>query len=354
MRTLCNGTAGFVIVLTISIGSANAQSYLEQLERGFGGLLRGQPSDPQATDEVAAPGYLGLVADELDPPGNGVVILNVYPGGPADNAGLREGDVVVGVERTPVRNLNEMAAAVEQFAPGAPIQFTVQRDGELRSLRVTAGTRPSEAPASGAELQADERLPSPREAPDAGESRSRPTLGVTVVEATEDVRARYGLTAQRGAVVTAIRPSSPADRAGVPLGAVIVSADGQRVDDTRDLLDILAQAQVGQEIELGYYAGNELVRRSVPLAAAPPQREERLLPPRDGAPLLDGLRSRGGRRPVLDGLGRVLDGITDQTGPPAANGGRTLDEIGRLYEQLDRMQQRIDDLERRLAELEAE
>ena len=353
MRTLCKGTVGFLIVLTISVGSATAQSYLEQLERGFGGLFRDQPRNPQAADEVATPAYLGLLAHELDPPGTGVVIVNVYPGGPADDAGLREGDVVISVERTPVRNLNEMADAVERFAPGAPIQFTVQRDGELHSLRVTAGARPTQEPASGAG-QPDERLPLPREAPAARDVRSRPTLGVTVVEATEDVRGRYGLTVQRGAVITAIQPASPADRAGLPLGAVIVSADGQRVDDTRDLLDILAQAQVGQEIELGYYAGNELVRRNVLLTAAPPQREERLLPPRDGAPLLDGLRSRGGRRPVLDGLGRVLDDITDQPGGPAANDGRALDEIGRLYEQLDRMQQRIDDLERRLAELETE
>lgn len=353
MRSLRAAMAASLMILAACVSSVSAQSYLEQLEQGLGSLLRGQNPDTSEVDPADTPAYLGLVGDDLDPPGGGVVVLMVYPEGPAQSAGLREGDVIVAVDSGPIRSLDDMAAAIARAAPGTSLRFTVQRDGDLRSLPVTAGTRPAETPAT-SEAGSGRNEPLPLPPGDVRlEADERATLGVTVVETSEAVRARYGLAARRGAVITAIRPGSPADQSRLPLGGVIVSAAGQRVDTTADLLDVLGQSQPGQSIEIGYYAGNELYRRQVRLAAAEPRREERLLPPAEEPPPRDAPRTRGGRRPVLEGLGRVLGEIAAPPAGPNPGDGRDREEIARLYEQLDRMQQRIEELERRLAELEA-
>ncbi len=79
----------------------------------------------------------------------------------------------------------------------------------------------------------------------------RGLLGVTVQGVTSDLAASLGLPEVSGALVSSVTKGSPADRAGVERGDVIVSLDGQRVSDGNELRNRVASTQPGSSVSLG-------------------------------------------------------------------------------------------------------
>ncbi len=92
-------------------------------------------------------GWLGLEVKALDQQGNGVVVSAVMPGGPAASAGLRVGDIIYTINKTPVGDghagMNELAVT----RPGDKVTLKVGRGGRQGEVEVVAGIRPT--PASG-------------------------------------------------------------------------------------------------------------------------------------------------------------------------------------------------------------
>ena len=93
-------------------------------------------------------------------------------------------------------------------------------------------------------------------------------MGITVEPFTEQTRGASTVPVRRGAIITAIKPGSPAANADLPLGAVIVAIDGKRVDSSEDLVSAIRAVRPGQEVELTYYEGDRLSRKPIRLVAA--------------------------------------------------------------------------------------
>jgi Do/DeqQ family serine protease len=72
----------------------------------------------------------------------GVLITGVLQNGPAAQAGIRPGDVIVQVANTPVENVSQLLTDVAALKPGQPAKFRVQRREEAVELTVTPGLRP--------------------------------------------------------------------------------------------------------------------------------------------------------------------------------------------------------------------
>jgi S1-C subfamily serine protease len=70
-----------------------------------------------------------------------VVVAGVFPGGPADKSGLKEGDIIIGVERTEIRSRPELYQEIWKKNPGERISFRVLRDEESLNLEVISGDR---------------------------------------------------------------------------------------------------------------------------------------------------------------------------------------------------------------------
>ena len=87
-------------------------------------------------------GYMGVLLQEL-PDGSGAMIGRVLPGGPADQAEVREGDRIVSVAGARVDSRASLMRAIGARKPGEAVQVEVERDGERRQLQVTLGTRPT-------------------------------------------------------------------------------------------------------------------------------------------------------------------------------------------------------------------
>jgi S1-C subfamily serine protease len=67
----------------------------------------------------------------------GAVVMSVTPGSPAEQAGLRRGDVIVAVEGKPLAGPPQLIAAVEQNGVGRPMELEFIRAGTPLKLRVT-------------------------------------------------------------------------------------------------------------------------------------------------------------------------------------------------------------------------
>lgn len=99
----------------------------------------------------------------------------------------------------------------------------------------------------------------------------RATLGISVVPLTAETRATYEVrsTARQGAIIHSVRPGSPADLAGLPVGGVIVSIDGLLVKSSDELAAAVASGRPGQEVELRYMLdGDRVATKTVRLAPA--------------------------------------------------------------------------------------
>jgi serine protease Do len=108
---------------------------------------------PQTTDsnqeevpEEEGAGKLGITTQTVTPEfareqklriGTGVVIRNVQPGSPAAEAGLQAGDVIHRVNRTPIRNTQDLADAMSRLINENEIVLQVENQGQLRFVAVT-------------------------------------------------------------------------------------------------------------------------------------------------------------------------------------------------------------------------
>jgi S1-C subfamily serine protease len=84
--------------------------------------------------------YLGSIPD-FTPVDRGVKISGATSGSPADAAGLRGGDVIVGLGGHEVADLQGLTDALRAHKPGQTVDMRVLRDGKELMLRVTLGVR---------------------------------------------------------------------------------------------------------------------------------------------------------------------------------------------------------------------
>ena len=109
-------------------------------------VLEGIVRDGQVTR-----GWVGIEPSELTPelaetfglkPTNGVVITGVLQNGPAANAGLRPGDLLLAVAGQPVKNVGELLTRIAALTPGENVKLEVVRRNQNLTLNVTAVQRP--------------------------------------------------------------------------------------------------------------------------------------------------------------------------------------------------------------------
>jgi len=76
--------------------------------------------------------------------GDGSTLPAIVPNGPADNAGLKSGDIITKVDDVTLDGEHPLDAVVSQFSPGDVVTLTIVRDGATRTFDLTLGTRPAD------------------------------------------------------------------------------------------------------------------------------------------------------------------------------------------------------------------
>jgi putative serine protease PepD len=126
-------------------------SQIESRTGGNVGIGYAVPIDTvkRVVDQLRADGdvqhaYLGVGLANEPAEGGGVELEEVVDGGPADDAGLQSGDVIVAVDGDEVETPDEVRAAVDSHQPGDEFEVQVRRDGDTRTETVTLGERPDQ------------------------------------------------------------------------------------------------------------------------------------------------------------------------------------------------------------------
>ena len=147
-----------------------------------------------------------------------------------------------------------------------------------------------------------------------GETR-RGWLGVNIQSVTDDLAEVYGVKENTGALVASVAADSPAAKAGIQEGDVIVKFDGKDVNSMRGLPRIVAQTQIGKEVDVELVRKGQ--RRTVKVAVGrlaedtkPAQRTGVKVPPKSKS---KGKEKDSGVRPQGQSLiGLVLAPLTDE------------------------------------------
>lgn len=283
---------------SLAASNAQAQPILKRVEE----LVREQLG--AAREALAAePGYLGFIGDDA-PDGNGVVLLEVYPDQPAARGGLMAGDVIDQIDGRPVRNMTDMSAALDGKTAGQQVPVRVRRQAGPENLTVTLGRKPIPGQSS--------ELPEPAAAPTQGApaaAAAGPRLGVRTIPVTPEVQRQNNLPDSSGAQVVSVAVDSAAARAGIPVGAVITSFDGQSIRSPEELAATVRKLQKGQaqlryvqsgrasEVAVGFNLPaaatlQETQTRPPQPAVLPPASIEPALPAPDAAQRMQALERR--------------------------------------------------------------
>lgn len=321
-RIIRNATAFATLLLVAAawVPPTRAQPAIDKLEDKLEESI-GNPDPATEAPASAAPvpnsqqrGYLGVVADDRLDNGRGVRIQDVVAGGPADRAGLKIGDLVTALDTAPIKSMNDFGAALVQARPDQRIAFTVARGDRSYDLAVSLGHYPP----PGARPVSQSGVPGLAFPP------RRRLLGVRTLPITEEARRFFNLSNNSGALVSEIVPGSPAEKAGLPLDAIVVAVDGQPVADPNELARLIEAAGAGREIELSYYSRGAIAKSKVQLAEVTAR--PAALTPRP--------------EPV------------DETAPPeSASDNDVLRENDELRERVKRLEQRLQRLEALLRQM---
>ncbi|HEX7251371.1 MAG TPA: Do family serine endopeptidase [Thermoanaerobaculia bacterium] len=174
----------------------------------------------QAMDEDLAKSF-GL-KDE-----HGALVSDVTSDSPAAKAGLKAGDVIVSADGKSIADGDALTHIVSSKAPGATMEIGVIRDGSQKSFNVHLDTFPEEG-------QKGDNTETPKSA----------RLGVQVQPLTPDLAQELGVpNGSHGLAVMGVESGSPAERAGLRQGDLIVGVDGQSVRSVSELRSALEKSR---------------------------------------------------------------------------------------------------------------
>ena len=273
--------AGNVIGINSAIISPNGGNI------GLGFAIPSEVAEPIVRQLMAgqtiARGYLGVeraplsedLANSLGLPHNrGEFINRVMPGGAAERAGIRAGDVVTRVNGQEITPDNTLSFIVANIRPGTRVPIELIRDGRRQTVTATVDTRPPAEQLAGNEFNPDEEeeFTPQEEATPAADALIRGELGLATMDLTAEIARQVGIdTTTRGVVIAAVNASSDAAQKGLRRGDVILNAHGRAISSNDELAAAIraARAQGRQAILV------QVVRRGVRPQFLPLRLEQR-------------------------------------------------------------------------------
>ena len=186
-------------------------------------------------------GYMGIYIRDLSPEfakefnynggGAGALVSDVTAGSPAAKAGIKRGDIILGLNGEALNGSGDLTARIASTAPGTPVQLKVFRDGKTFEVPVTLGELPEQSGTSTPALGEG----------GSGQSSSKALEGVQVENLTPQIAEQLNLSASvRGVVVDSVDRSSAAAEAGLQRGDVIVEVNHKTVNNMAEFRAAMA------------------------------------------------------------------------------------------------------------------
>lgn len=177
-------------------------------------------------------GFLGVSLQPVDkdiadafnlPKPEGALVSEVVKDSPADKAGIKQGDIILEFNKTPVKSLQSFRNEVSLMAPGSIIALKINRKEQILNIAVTLGTSNNTLAPGGSIIQ---------------------KLGMEIDNLNPDLAKQLGYTQQeQGVVITKIKPGSAAASAGLRPGFLIQAVNHKKVTNVDEFNEALGQPE---------------------------------------------------------------------------------------------------------------
>ena len=194
-------------------------------------------------------GWLGVYIQDVDKnlaqslgleKPQGALLAQLEPDGPADNAGLKAGDVVISFHDQPVIEASDLPHIVGLLSAGEEVEATVVRRGKERTLSVEIGARPGD---------------------NAVATAGGDILGLEVAELDDEALEKRRLLG--GVVVVKVYPNSAASEAGLQVGDTLVQLGYQTLNAVGDYEAILKQLPANSPVALRFFRRGRSIFRTI-------------------------------------------------------------------------------------------
>jgi serine protease Do len=259
-----------------------------------------QPRKPEKTERTAkgqvfsfqfdGGSYLGIEPQDVTKDNfgkfglssvRGVAVEKVVENSPAAQAGLQAGDVIIKFEGEEVESVRKLSRLIAEVAPDHQVRLTILRSGNEQEITATMGKREMPGMFNGnfkmempnaQTMPRIENFPKMENFPKLPDGQLMPRvealpngqgsfiwkgdgegfffganrqIGVNVSSLTKQLGEYFGVADGKGLLVNNVRENSPAAKAGLKAGDVIVEADGKEVKNNADLIRVLNDKKEG-------------------------------------------------------------------------------------------------------------
>jgi S1-C subfamily serine protease len=217
------------------------------------------------------------------PEERGAILGHILPDGPAAKAGLKENDVVLEINGQRVEGTEQFRRMIHEIPAGRTANLTVWRDGRSQSFKVTLG-KPEMSSLNGSSHNPKAfafTMPDLPVLPDLSGldkqlrsfslvSPGHPLLGIDAENLEGEFGKYFGAPDGEGVLVRGVFANSAAAKAGMKVGDVITSMNGEHIHSASELREKLLMKRDEKTIKLGILRNKSELTLSVDL----PQREE--------------------------------------------------------------------------------
>ena len=168
----------------------------------------------------------------------GILVSGVQKDSPADEAGLKQGDIITELNGIEMQDVNDLRNRVALIIPDTEAQLTIIRDGKEKAINVTIGEQPDDF---GRVAQST--------------SDFSEDFGLSFQELTPELAEQLGYEGETGVVVGDVEPGSPAASAGLKPGHLIQEVNRQRVENLQDVKAVIGQSANSKRLLLRVKSG---------------------------------------------------------------------------------------------------
>jgi serine protease Do len=194
---------------------------------------------------------------------NRVEITEVEKDSPAELAGLEEGDIILEFKGEEIGDSESLQSMIRKSKPGETVTMKIERKGETQDVKVKLGELTQEDIWSEFESKFPGLFRREKNAPLVTRFAPKPDffrfgfeqrkfIGISVQELNPELSEFFGIDKGTGILISSIEKDGPADKAGLKVGDVIVTADGKRVERTQDLVGLIQDKEKGDKITIEY------------------------------------------------------------------------------------------------------